>query len=66
MKNILAVFGGNSSEHDVSIMSAIEGMKAVPFVDYNVFPIYIKDGVWYYGEDLKNIKFDTETARTVL
>ena len=69
MKNILAVFGGNSSEHDVSIMSAIEGMEAVPFVDYKVFPIYIKDGVWYYGEELKNIKsyldFNTKNLKKV-
>lgn len=56
MKNILVVFGGDSSESEVSVMSAIEGMEAIPFVDYKVFPAYVKNGKWYTGEELKSVK----------
>ena len=40
-ENLAVIFGGKSSEHDVSIVSA---MQAIQFVDtdfYNIIPVYI-------------------------
>ncbi len=69
MKNILVVFGGDSSESEVSVMSAIEGMDAIPFVDYKVFPAYVKNGRWFAGEELRNVKtylnFDEKRAQRI-
>ncbi len=55
MNKVIAIFGGDSTEHDVSIITAVEAMNAVNYVDYKVYPAYIVDGVWYTGEDMFEI-----------
>ena len=55
MKSILAIFGGNSTEHDISIITAVEALSSVPYTDYKVYPAYIKDGVWYTSDKLFDI-----------
>lgn len=56
-ENLAVIFGGKSSEHDVSIVSA---MQAIQFVDtdfYNIIPVYIaKNGNWYSDKKLKNFE----------
>ncbi len=50
------VFGGESVEHEVSIISAIQAMKNINEEKYEVVPIYIaKDQTWYTGNMLKEI-----------
>ena len=50
------VFGGESVEHEVSIISAIQAMKNINEEKYEVIPIYIaKDQTWYTGSMLKDI-----------
>ncbi len=50
-------FGGRSVEHEVSIISAIQAMKAIDQEKYSVIPIYLtKQGIWYTGEPLLNIE----------
>ena len=54
--NIGVLFGGESVEHEVSIISAIQAMEAIDKNKYDVFPIYVsKNREFYYSDDLKNI-----------
>ena len=51
------IFGGVSVEHEVSIITAIQAMNAIDTAKYDIVPIYItKDGTWYSGAMLKDIK----------
>ena len=51
------IFGSRSCEHEVSIISALQLMKAVNPNKYTVIPIYISlRGEWFTGEPLKDIK----------
>jgi len=50
------IFGGESVEHEVSIISAVQAMKHINEEKYDVVPIYItKDQIWYTGNMLKEI-----------
>ena len=50
------VFGGESVEHEVSIISAIQAMKHLNEEKYEIIPIYIaKDQTWYTGSMLREI-----------
>lgn len=58
MKTIAVVFGGRSTEHDVSIITAIASViKPLELTkQYNVEAVYIsKEGNWYWDEKLKDI-----------
>lgn len=51
------IFGGETVEHEVSIISAIQAMNKIDQEKYEVVPIYItKDREWYTGEVLKDIE----------
>lgn len=56
------IFGGRSVEHDVSIITANQIMRALDQAGYSVIPIYIsRDGRWYTGSPLRNVKnFENE------
>ena len=58
MKTKVGVFfGGRSTEHEISVISACQAMAAFNSDKYEIIPIYIsKDGHWYTGEDLKEVK----------
>lgn len=48
MENVLVVFGGCSSEHDVSVVSASSVLGSIDKSKYNIFMMGItKDGKWY-------------------
>lgn len=50
------IFGGESVEHEVSIISAIQAINNIDTDKYEVIPIYIdKDRNWYTGMELLNI-----------
>lgn len=58
MKTIAVIFGGRSTEHDVSIITALASIiKPLELTkQYKVEPVYIaKDGAWYWDEKLKDI-----------
>lgn len=69
MKNLGVIFGGISTEHDVSIVSGTSVIKNLEKSKYNITPIYIdENGEWYIydvpvdkieilkiGEKLKNL-----------
>ena len=51
------IFGGESVEHEVSIISAIQAMNKMDLEKSEVVPIYItKHREWYTGEILKDIE----------
>lgn len=55
--NIGVFFGGRSTEHEISVISASQAMHAIDRESYDVTPIYItKDGRWFTGQALFEIK----------
>ena len=57
--NLLVLFGGKSTEHEVSIVSALQAMENIDKTKYEIYPIYIdKNGEFYYNKklffDIKN------------
>lgn len=51
------IFGGESVEHEVSIISAVQAMNKMDTEKYEIIPIYItKDREWYTGQSLKDIE----------
>lgn len=59
MKTVAVIFGGRSTEHDVSVVTAIASIiKPLELTKlYKVEPIYIaRDGAWYWDQKLKDIK----------
>lgn len=51
------IFGGESVEHEVSIISAIQAMNKIDEEKYEIVPIYItKEREWYTGEMLRDIE----------
>ncbi len=48
-------FGGNSLEHEISIITALQVIQALDKSKYEVFPLYLtKDNKIYYGKYLEN------------
>ena len=58
MKTTIAVFfGGRSTEHEISVISANQAINAIDRDKYNVVPIYIsKEGAWYTGDCLLDLQ----------
>jgi D-alanine-D-alanine ligase len=55
--NVGVIFGGRSTEHEVSVISAMQCIHAIDKRKYDVTPIYIaKDGSWYTGNQLSTIE----------
>ena len=55
--NVGVLFGGNSVEHEVSILSASQAMAAFDLERYHVIPLYLsKDNQLYSGPQLMDIK----------
>lgn len=51
------LFGGNSTEHEISIISAVQAMLSIDREKYDVVPFYItKDSRFFTGADLFEIK----------
>ena len=55
---IAVIFGGKSTEHEVSIVSGTSVIKNLNKEKYEIFPIYIdKEGNWYrYTKDVREIE----------
>jgi D-alanine-D-alanine ligase len=58
MKTVAVIFGGRSTEHDVSVVTALASVikPLEASRQFNVEPVYIaKDGSWFWDQRLKNI-----------
>lgn len=54
--NIGVFFGGRSTEHEISVISASQAMHAINRDRFDVTPIYItKQGEWYTGDALFDV-----------
>ena len=50
------IFGGETVEHEVSIITAVQAMEHINQDKYEIVPIYIsKDRIWYTGKMLMDI-----------
>lgn len=59
------IFGGMSTENEVSVMSANSILKNLDKDKYEIFPIYIsKYGGWYEYLNLDNIEIDKNLSNT--
>ena len=55
-ENLALIFGGVSSEHDISIVSALQSLTQIDKNFYNVIPIYVaQNSKWYVGKSLSDI-----------
>ncbi len=62
MKNVAVFFGGQSVEHDISVITGVLTLNALNREKYNAIPVYIHtDGKWYTGESL----FDLDNFKTL-
>ena len=56
MKNIAVFFGGQSVEHDISVITGVMTINCIDKDKFAVLPIYVsKDGEWKTGESLFDI-----------
>lgn len=64
-KKIGVIFGGMSTENEVSVASANSVLNNLDRDKYEIFPIYIdKDGTWYrYTEEIKERKFGDKVEK---
>ena len=57
MIKVGVIFGGETVEHEVSIITAVQAMSFMDKKKYQVVPIYIsKDRNWYTGEALTKME----------
>ncbi len=67
---VAVIFGGRSVEHDVSIVTGHQVMRAFNAERYEVVPVYIdRTGKWYTGEplrDLNNFKNEIISMKGVI
>ncbi len=55
--NIVVLFGGVSVEHDISVLTGLQVLKALDKSKYKVFPVYItKNGQWHLYDDVREPK----------
>ncbi len=55
--NLGVIFGGQTVEHEVSVISALQAIQNMNEDKYNIVPIYIaKDKSWYTGHMLRDIE----------
>ncbi len=57
MKNIAVFFGGQSPEHDISILTGVQAFHACDTSKYNPVPVYVtREGLFYTGQELVDTK----------
>ena len=53
MKKVLLLYGGNSSEHDVSIMSANSIINNIDTNNFDITPVLIsKENEWFLSSNM--------------
>ncbi|MCB0345592.1 MAG: hypothetical protein KDD66_10765 [Bdellovibrionales bacterium] len=57
-KTVGVIFGGRSVEHEISVITGLQLIRALDVERYDVIPIYIApNGHWYVGEQLLERSF---------
>ena len=53
---VAVIFGGKSTEHEISIISAVQAMNNMDEDKYEIIPLYLtKDNTFYTGEALRKM-----------
>ena len=56
MKNIAVFFGGQSVEHDISVITGVMTLNSIDKEKFKALPVYItRDGEWKTGESLYDV-----------
>ncbi len=58
------IYGFDSPEHDVSVMTALEIIRNAPSIGVRLKPIYARDGHFYGGDELTEVAAYTPFDRT--
>lgn len=54
--NVAVVFGGKSVEHEVSVLTGLQLIRALDRTKYTAIPVYIsKAGEWFTGDNLLDV-----------
>ena len=54
---VALLFGGKSTEHDISVISALQAKNSLDTEKYDIFPVYItRQNEMYYGDNTGDIK----------
>ena len=54
-KTVAVLFGGRSSEHEISVITGLEAINAIDTEVYDVIPVYIDlRGRWFTGDKLRD------------
>ncbi len=57
MKNILVLMGGESTEHDISLITGVQVINNLDTKKYAIYPVVIdKQGEWHFSSIFCNIK----------
>ena len=57
MRNILVIFGGESVEHDISVLTGLITLSAVEKGGDIAVPVYVsRTGEWFTGDKLKDVE----------
>ncbi len=57
-RRVAVLFGGRSSEHEISVITGLEVLGAFDTTRYSPFPVYIDSrGRWFVGEELRSREF---------
>ncbi len=57
-KTIAVMFGGRSTEHEISVITALQIIEALDIVKYRPIPVYVApSGKWYTGDALLKREF---------
>ena len=56
MINCVLIYGFDSPEHDVSVVTATEIMKNAPSRGIRLYPVYVRGGAWYTGAALSDLR----------
>lgn len=57
-KTVAVLFGGRSVEHEISVITGLQLIKAMDVVSYRPLPVYVApDGRWFSGEALLERNF---------
>jgi len=56
-KRVLVLFGGESCEHDISIITGVLALNCIDKELYSPVPVYITEDGWYTGEELFDLAF---------
>ncbi len=65
MLTLALVYGGESCEHDISVITALTTLKMIK-TRYQVYPVYLKEGGFWTGKALEDINFYKSFDKTKL